>query len=365
MSAAPAKVTVIQTTGKLSVAEIEAMILEQKKNGQWNNGLQSGQRELFKALADIDTADIPPLLAFMDKNLPKQMRWGMRYQLLQRWAEEDVTAAMAYANSLTDRQEREAAVGIVAGAWAEKDPRAATDWLKQLPRGQLRDQVLNSVVNAMAGTDPQAALDLSQALGSSYSRRFGMGSSWQIFQQWAGKDPITAAAKAAELASGQQRSQAYQAIASTWAATDPQSAMDWANSLANGNDKRNALNSILSTWAQSDVTSAMAYAKQLPEGPAKNQALSSISQQWAQQDPQAAMDFANSLPRGKSKSDLLGSIVNGWMTRIRTPRQNLCRTCRRARIATKFCKTSSARSPGRIRKRRSSSPRCCHPAINR
>jgi len=108
---------------------------------------------------------------------------------------------------------------------------------------------------------------------------------------------------AAELP-GQQRQQAYQAIASSWAQTDPQAAMAWANTLTGGNDKRNAVSSILSTWAQSDVTSAMAYAKQLPEGSAKNQALSSISQQWAQQDPKAAMDV---------------ETVEQWNVRCRMP----------------------------------------------
>src|ERR1043165_3102162 len=78
--------------GKLSLAEIEAKILEFKKKGPMNNYGFQGQKELFKMLSDVDTADIPQLLAFIEKNLPTQMRWGLRYQLLASWAESDVTA---------------------------------------------------------------------------------------------------------------------------------------------------------------------------------------------------------------------------------------------------------------------------------
>lgn len=68
------------------------------------------------------------------------MRRGLRYQLMQRWTEVDVTAAMAYANSLTDRQERELSIDIVAGVWAAA-----------------RQQALNAVVQQWAQNDPTAA----------------------------------------------------------------------------------------------------------------------------------------------------------------------------------------------------------------
>jgi len=231
--------------GKMTLAEIEAKIMELKSQGSFGMDFRR-QQDWMKIMADVEVADIPQLMAFVDKNMTQQMRWGLRYSLLARWADADVSAAMAYANSLPKRQDRESSIGIVASAWAAKDPKAAAEWMKQLPKGQLREQVLSSIVSAMAAKDPEAALALQQELGANNSRRFGMGYAYQIFSQWATKDPLTAAAKAAELP-GQQRQQAYQAIASSWAQTDPQAAMTWANSLAGGNDKRNVLSSILSS----------------------------------------------------------------------------------------------------------------------
>lgn len=234
-------------SGKMSLAEVEAKLLELKKNGGRAIYGRQNWMELTKALLDLDPADIPQLMAFIDANLPRQMRGGLRYQLIERWADADLPAAMAYANTLTDRQEREQTISIVAGAWAAKDPQAAAAWAKQLPSGQFRNQVLDSIVNAMAATDPQAALDLAQASDMGNSRRYGMGFAYQIFSQWAAKDPVAATAAAAQLTSAQERSQAFQAIASSWAQTDPTAAMTWASTLTNGNDKRNATTSILDT----------------------------------------------------------------------------------------------------------------------
>src|SRR5690242_3645156 len=179
---------------QFTLADIEAKLLELKKNGPTGMGYDN-QMEWMKMLADVDVADIPQLLAFVDKNLSRQMQWGLRYQLLQRWAGADVSAAMAYANQLTNRQERETAIGIVAAAWTKQDSAAAIAWLKQLPRNRFRDQILNSILTPLSQTDPQSALDLAQSLDGMNSQRWGWGVP-SIFATWAAKDPLTAAAKA-------------------------------------------------------------------------------------------------------------------------------------------------------------------------
>ena len=148
---------VFPAAGRISLAEIDAKILELKQKGPMGFGYGlGGEQDFQKLLLAIEPADIPAVLGFVDQNLSKQVRSGLRYQLLLRWAEADVTAAMAYAYALTDRQEREGAIGVVAGAWAAKDSQAAAAWAKQLPQGQLRDQVFNSIVGAMAAKDPPA-----------------------------------------------------------------------------------------------------------------------------------------------------------------------------------------------------------------
>ncbi len=264
----PAKKSAAQLSplpGGHSIEEIKAGFLHLKKEGLIRNGL-TDDSEWLRMIADVDVADIPELLAFVDNNLPKTMRSGSLDQLLQRWAESDVSAAMAYAQALPNRQEREQCVSSVAGVWAKTDAAGVVAWLKPFPSGPFRDQLFNSILTAISAADPQGAFELYQSLNCGGLKR-GSGDLPTIFGNWAAKDPAAAVAKAAEVLTGSQRSQAFLSIAASWAQQNPKAAMDWADTLANGNDKCNIINSIFSVWSQNDVTGALACAKQLPEGP--------------------------------------------------------------------------------------------------
>ena len=155
--AASQPVSASATPGKTSLAEMEAKMLKLNLHDMY------GDPEWRKMLDNLDPADIPQLLAFVDAKVPKSLRQGLRFNLLSRWAQNDSQAALAYAQALPNSQERQNAIGMVASGWAQKDPVAAAAWAQQLPKGQLRDHVLSSVISAMAGSNPQAAFDLIQS----------------------------------------------------------------------------------------------------------------------------------------------------------------------------------------------------------
>ena len=173
----------------------------------------------------IDPADFPATLALLDRVGSKNVRDGLRTGLLVKWAETDPSAAMAYANTVTGRPSRDTAIVAVMQGWAEKDSAAALAWAQQLPPGQLRNQVLSAAVGALASKDPQAAFDLMKSAGLD-NQLLRYGGLRQVFRAWAEKDPA-AAIKGAESCSGEQRSQAFQAIALSWASKDPQAAITW------------------------------------------------------------------------------------------------------------------------------------------
>lgn len=295
-------VSPIVATGKTSLADIEAKMLTLKYGNLF------GDSDWGKRLNDLDPSDIPQLLAFVDSRMPKFMRQRLRlnFNLLSRWAKNDPKAAMAYAQGLSNLQERQYAISEVGGGWAKIDPTAAAAWARQLPEGRLRKQVLGSVISTMAGINPQAAYQLLQASGPNY------GAAYSLFSTWAAQDPAAAAAQAATLPSYQERSQVYGAIALKWAQSDPQAAIAWATSLPNERDKRNTVSSIVSGWAQNDVNAALAWVKALPKGQTKDDALRSLGPVWAQTDPQAAADFASSLPSGNTKNSMLANIFRQW-----------------------------------------------------
>ncbi len=66
--------TAAATTDKLSLAEIEARIRTLNVNpGRF------GDREIMKLLDSVDIAAFPKLLAFIDKNTPRNERQSLRY----------------------------------------------------------------------------------------------------------------------------------------------------------------------------------------------------------------------------------------------------------------------------------------------
>ena len=106
----------------MSLAEIEEKIRTMGPSfGRY------GDRAFMRMLDSVDVADMPQLLAFIDKNAPQNVRQGLRYTLISRWAELDSSAALAYAQSIPNRQERDSAIGAFVSGWAGKDPRMTAD----------------------------------------------------------------------------------------------------------------------------------------------------------------------------------------------------------------------------------------------
>src|SRR6185369_101463 len=140
--------------GKLSLGEIEARI-----RGLNVNMGRFPDRELMKLLDSVEDADFPQLMAFIDKNVARNERQGLSYQLISHWAETDLPRALAYVQSIPNKRDREAAVQAFVSGWSGKDPQAAAEWAKQFPPGQLRNQLLSQISSVLAATNPQEALD--------------------------------------------------------------------------------------------------------------------------------------------------------------------------------------------------------------
>ena len=173
-----------------SIAEIEATI---------QKAIRMGSGRIYKTLNDLvqkaNPADIPELLAFIEKSIPANHRSQLRAMLLARWAESDVPVAMAYADKVSGYQDRQQAILAVLRAWAEQDAQAATAWAQQLPSGSLRKQALSAVTYELAQKNPEAAYGLMMGAGAS-DRRWGM--TYEMFSAWAASDQPWREASAGE-----------------------------------------------------------------------------------------------------------------------------------------------------------------------
>ena len=147
--------TIAGAPEQASLAEIEAAL---QKAIKMTSG--RGYKALDELVKKVNPSDLPQLLAFVEKLPSANYRSRLRSMLLGRWAETDVSAAMAYANTVTGFQDRLQAISAVLGAWADKDAQAAAAWAQQLPPGQLRKQALSIVSGGLAQKDPEAAYAL-------------------------------------------------------------------------------------------------------------------------------------------------------------------------------------------------------------
>jgi hypothetical protein len=113
-----------------------------------------------RLLASIDLAQAP--------DAPASAR-----QVAAAWAQQDPTAAAAWARDLRHPDAVVAAVNAVANRWVERDAAAARNWTFGLPEGAARDAALVQVLGATAGT-PAADPALLEAFSSAAAQQSGV-----------------------------------------------------------------------------------------------------------------------------------------------------------------------------------------------
>jgi hypothetical protein len=358
----------------MSLAEVEAALLELPnlpRSKMWER-----VNEIAKA---IHPTDIPQALAFAAK-LPKDVQTSLRYSLVARWAETDPRAAMEFASNIKNFNERNQMILSVLRGWAKEDATSAAAWVEQLPAGRLRNDATSAIACALAEKDPEAAFAMLKTAKT--DRNQGYSTYHELFETWAGKDPATAALRAAEIKNWQQRQQAYQNIARRWAEKDVTAALAWAKSLPDGRDRSSALGTVLGAWAGADPRAATEAALALPAGQTRNNAIGSLASQWAQSDLPAAVAWVQQLPEGHgprrirkprwltrkiSRRVAPGTVCSRplrsrWRNKTRTRRWPGRKNSPLASPRTRFSKTSFRKSRGRTPRARQRLPPISRPA---
>ena len=71
--------------GRRSLAEVQERLLALKGGGAFGLSRRE-ERQVLRILADLDGSDVPEMLEFIQKQLPKSLRGGLLIQLLSHWA---------------------------------------------------------------------------------------------------------------------------------------------------------------------------------------------------------------------------------------------------------------------------------------
>ena len=185
-------------------------------------------------LVELDPAAAAALLARIE---PGPSRDEYLLRLPQLWAARDAKAALAWASSLEDQNERTSAIQAVCLQIAQHDPQAAIQTMESVQLTDYKDALEN------------------------------------MMQLWAAKDTSAAVDWALARPEGEQRDGLLARVAYVMAEQNPTEAANLVvKNIHPGEIQNEAAISILHRWAARDWNSAHAWVNIFPEGPLRDRA---------------------------------------------------------------------------------------------
>lgn len=210
-------------------------------------------------------------------------------QMAQQLGQQDPAAAALYAGQIPAERRREW-IAHAASGYASADPAGAMTWLAQF-RGEPghQDGVI-AIAQNVAWEDPGFAAHLLDGIDS--TSRSATAVATTIAFQWAGHDPLAAAAWARALDSG-ARPAALAEVARRWAERDGEAARSWVLTLPAGDERDHVLGTLVAALALHTVPDPRLL-DAFASDPARQQAAVSAVLDIAARDPAAARSFAAS-----------------------------------------------------------------------
>lgn len=254
----------------------------------------------------IETTDLPAAVE-RAKRLTQMERWQVLQALGSRWAESDPATAAAFAlKSTGTRWGWNPFLNAVLEKWAATDFAAANTWLAGLPAGRRRD-LTASLVNSLSRRDAQGALRVLE------NQPGAKQMAWlyqPIFEQWAQRDPAVASVAAKNLAPGNAREQAIQAVVTAWASESPEAAIAWAQTFTDTATRTKLLRNVADAWAEVDPKAALGWTRTIDDLQLRQQLFSGTLSQIAQSDPVEAQNQLRALPAGQERDNAVTQVVN-------------------------------------------------------
>lgn len=292
------------------------------------------QQEHHKRRQADSTARRPPSLAEIRRLLDAvepvghgELRNDDVIALLRSLAEHDPAVAIMFAAEHSELHGQLDLAAELFGGWLEGNELAARDWLGGIPAGELRQQVVPVLVAHLASDQPEEALALAGELpgydgaldplrsfgnwnhGDEIEGRVREQAYAGIFGEWAGSDPLAAAARANGLEDPLLRNLAMQALAFKWIRKDPEAAVEWMNHLPAGEDRNSALQGLVPEWTAQAPQAAAAFLETIHEGPERSEWLRMLGENWSSSDPKTALDWALKLPGEGERNQLVQTVL--------------------------------------------------------
>jgi hypothetical protein len=276
----------------LSSSEIGAALKELRRLPD------NGARELALRLLIAHWADVDPegALQFAAQNREFS---GIASDVFQQFAGDDLQAALARAQNITDPNLRYQALRGVLSYMADQDPLGAlklAGTLGSFPNNEPLNQV---IYRQWSEIDPQAAA-AQAALDSNEGWRSPVG---QVLRNWTGQDPLAAIAWSTSLPDIAAQERDVSQIIRQWSRNDPSAAANWVNSATPGSVRDAAAASLAFSITATDPAAALGWAESIEDPAARDNALQRLSREIMVRNPsngaailQAAGVPANLIP---------------------------------------------------------------------
>jgi hypothetical protein len=279
----------------------------------------------------------------------KKMGMGgmfVRPTVLQSWASVDPVNAAKYFSENPREFARMGGGGgpmggdngasVIASEWAKLDPDAAMAWANSLGNAQDKSGALSSVVREIATKDPSKAATIAAGLtGDDQTQAyqqiaaqwgtsdFAAAKAWinslpaaaqgdamaSALASYAANDPVKAAAEVGSL-TGDAKNQAVDQIAQAWARTDPAKAAEW---VASEDGDRNAIRGVMMNWVNQDSAAALSFIQKQPQGELRDQAVGTYVMANATASPKDSVALAESITDDNSRNRALMASTSAWM----------------------------------------------------
>lgn len=276
---------------------------------------------LFAQFAQQDLSTAVQRLAQVPPGLPRE---NAVRALVDVWVRRELSAALTWAENLTDPADRAVAFEVVVTEVAAIDPRRAIDLAQKSLTGAARQRAVFHALQRLTETDPRsaaalvvllppgetqtlAAVDVARAFATqdveaalAWAKTLPVESDRRLaarrtLEVWVKADPTAASRYVASLAAGEDQRDSARAVAGALAAINPQSALVWAQSLPSPEARSVAVATIADTWAQRDPAAATRWAAAQPANSITPEAVNASLSYWVLQDPGAAQEFVRTL----------------------------------------------------------------------
>ncbi|HBJ86648.1 MAG TPA: hypothetical protein DDZ88_22880 [Verrucomicrobiales bacterium] len=170
---------------------------------------------------------------------------------------------LAFANALTDAEERRKARNAVFFTWADNDPAGAAH--HALESGDPDARIMLSTAGfSWARSDPESAcrfaLDHDQQKDVKQGRRNALLTS--AVGTWTGTEPVAATRWVKALPEGEARDAAFSAVASALSYRLPEESLHWAQGIKDAEMRRQSLSLCLMSWLHKDQEKPLKWLQQ-------------------------------------------------------------------------------------------------------